>query len=269
MPFLIITADDYGYSPRYDEGIVEAARAGAIDAVSVMVARHGPDPGPLLAAEVEIGLHFEPVRSVGRDEGLRRGRGARTAAREELLDQLERFQELVGRPPEHLDGHRHCHARGPVAVAMADVAHERGLPVRSVDARHRRLLRCKGVATAGRLVGRMSEDAPVVPSLVAGALRGEGMWGERAGGVGTGSGDRVGAEAGAEGVVEWMTHPGLADPSAGSRYDAGREEDLRVLLELADEPALRRVRASWREISRAPTETSAESPGDVSDPSSN
>src|SRR4051794_88448 len=36
---LIITADDYGYSPRYDEGIVEAAGAGAVDSVSVMVTR--------------------------------------------------------------------------------------------------------------------------------------------------------------------------------------------------------------------------------------
>ena len=41
MRHLIISADDYGYSPAYDEGILEAAEAEAIDAVSVLV-RRGP-----------------------------------------------------------------------------------------------------------------------------------------------------------------------------------------------------------------------------------
>ena len=36
---LIITADDFGYHPRYDAGILEAAAAGGLDAVSVMALR--------------------------------------------------------------------------------------------------------------------------------------------------------------------------------------------------------------------------------------
>jgi hypothetical protein len=51
-----------------------------------------------------------------------------------------------------------------------------------------------------------------------------------------------------EGVLEWVVHPGRAARDRRSSYDAGREEDLRVLLELADEPRLREIRADWRVI---------------------
>ncbi len=55
---LIVTADDWGYCERYNAGIEQAARAGAIDAVSAMVLR--PDCDPAIAASgVEVGLHLE------------------------------------------------------------------------------------------------------------------------------------------------------------------------------------------------------------------
>src|SRR3954464_8770117 len=56
---LIITAADFGYSPRYDEGIVEAADAGAVDSVSVMVNRNRLDPELLLETGAETGLHLD------------------------------------------------------------------------------------------------------------------------------------------------------------------------------------------------------------------
>ncbi|HEX6117720.1 MAG TPA: ChbG/HpnK family deacetylase [Solirubrobacterales bacterium] len=208
MPALVITADDLGYAPAYDAGIAEAARAGAIDGASAMVLRGELDPGLLEGAAVAVGLHLE----------LDRGG---------LAEQVARFEAVFGREPDYLDGHHHCHARGRPAVEVANLARERGFPVRSVDARHRRLLRCKGVATADRLVGRYSERDPVVPPEIEAAVRGEGIW---------------------EGVVEWVTHPGHAARDGASSYDAGREEDLRVLLELAEEPRLRAVRAGWRDI---------------------
>jgi predicted glycoside hydrolase/deacetylase ChbG (UPF0249 family) len=203
MPSLIITADDYGYAPGYDEGIAEAARAGAIDAVSAMVTRYPPDPASLAESGVAIGLHLD----------LEHG---------PLDDQLSAFERLFGRPPTHLDGHHHCHRTGPAAIAVANLARELNLPVRSVDARHRRLLRCKGVATPDRLVGRSAEAEPALPDEVAEMLQG----------------------AGPNVITEWMTHPGHPDRSAGSTYDAGREEDLRLLLELSGNPLLRTVRTT-------------------------
>ena len=208
MRALVISADDYGYGATYDEGIVEAARAGAIDGASAMVLRDGFEPGPLAATEIAIGLHLELGRAG-------------------LAEQVEAFEAAFGREPDYLDGHHHCHASGPSAVEVANLARERGWPVRSVDPRHRRLLRCKGVVTADRMVGRMKESEPVLPAEIRSVLRGEGSW---------------------EGVLEWVVHPGRAARDGISSYDAGREEDLRVLLELADEPRLREIRGSMRAI---------------------
>jgi chitin disaccharide deacetylase len=201
MPTLIITADDYGYAPSYDSGIAEAAAAGAIDAVSAMVTRYEPDPAPLVDSDVAIGLHLELERAP-------------------LEEQLASFERVFERGPAYLDGHHHCHARGAPAVAVADLARERGLRVRSVDARHRRLLRCKGVATPDRLVGRLSQADPALPEEVSALRRGSGP----------------------DGVTEWMTHPGRADPHDRSSYDAGRGEDLALLLALASDARLRAIR---------------------------
>ena len=201
---LLITADDYGYAPAYDAGIVEAARAGAVDGVSAMVLRR-LDPEPLIETGVEIGLHLElPSEPPGAPEAA-------------LDEQLARFIELFGRRPVHLDGHHHCHARaGQPALAVARIAKRLGLAVRSVSPRHRKLLRSFGVPTADRLVGRIAEAEPELPPAVAAWLE----HGE--------------LEAG---VTEWMVHPGHS--GGGSSYDRGRERDLQLLLELGDRSSWR------------------------------
>jgi predicted glycoside hydrolase/deacetylase ChbG (UPF0249 family) len=218
---LIITADDYGYSPRYDEGILEAAGAEAVDAVSVMVTREPIEADPLLRTGVETGLHLELPREL--TEGERAGVREREAALSALGEQLEAFESLLGRPPAYLDGHRHCHAHTGLAAPLAREARHRGLPVRSADAGHRRILRHEGVATPDRLIGRYSEEPD-------GALPVE---------------LRQVVEEGAKlpaGITEWMVHPGHADPGSGSGYDLAREEDLDLLLSLCLLPALRAAR---------------------------
>jgi chitin disaccharide deacetylase len=217
--FLIVTAEDYGYWPSYDEGIVEVARAGAVDSVSALVARQRCDPTPLLEAGVEIGLHLElPGWGGGPlSRGRRAGPGDRDRALAILEQQFAQFEDLFGRQPAYLDGHHHCHAAPGLAAAIARVAHERGLPLRSIDANHRRTLRCLGVAAPDRIVGRLSEHDPALPDELWPVVRGV-------------------AEMPA-GVTEWMTHPGHPDPASGSGYDAGRQEDLKLLLELGDREA--------------------------------
>ena len=74
---LMITGDDYGYWPSYNEGILEAVEMGGLDCVSVMVEREHCEPEPLLDTGVEIGLHIE---FEGR-WGPRSGASARTALR--------------------------------------------------------------------------------------------------------------------------------------------------------------------------------------------
>ena len=218
---LIINADDYGYRPRYNEGILEAAGAGAVDSVSVMVERRAVDPEPLLATGIEAGLHLElPGELLARE---RAGKSERERALAALHDQLEAFEAAFGRPAAYLDGHHHCHAHPGLRSAIAREAHERGLPVRSTDARHRQVLRRCGVATPDRLIGRYSEEPEgALPEELDPVVEGEGEL--------------------PPGVTEWMVHPGLPDPESGSGYDQARQEDLDLLLSLCALPALARFR---------------------------
>jgi predicted glycoside hydrolase/deacetylase ChbG (UPF0249 family) len=209
---LIITADDWGYSPLYNAGIEEVVRAGAVDAVSAMVLRPACEPGPLLEAGVEVGLHLElPAGEEPQMEAPRR--------------QAEAFKLLFEAPPAYIDGHHHCHAQPPLATVVEDLALEIGVPVRSIDEGHRLRLEERGIASPDRLVGRMNEREAVLPPLLAEAMEAETM---------------------PAGTTEWVVHPGHSDPGAASSYDRGREEDLALLLRLGDDQTLSGARATHR-----------------------
>ncbi len=196
-PTLIIAADDYGYWPSYNRGILEAVNRGAVDSVGVLVEREHCDPKPLLDSGVEIGLHLE---FDGR-WGVRSGAPARSA----VEIQLDRFSRLFGAWPAYIDGHHHCHARPELAEPVARAASQLGIAVRSVDAGHRQLLRERRIPTQDHLIGRNSSGEPQTDE----ALR----------------------EL-EPGVTIWMVHPGHADSESGSSYDMARFEDLDLLLRL-------------------------------------
>lgn len=193
---LIITADDYGYWPSYNEGILAAVEAGAIDSVSAMVEREHCDPEPLLEAGVEVGLHID----FDARWGARSGAPARTS----LRVQLDRFVDLFHRWPAYLDGHKHCHARPELATPVLQMAEQIKVPVRSVSRDHRQWLRERGVATPDLLIGRTESSGNAEPEELRGGLP--------------------------RGVTEWMTHPGYPDPDSGSEYDLARREDLDSIL---------------------------------------
>jgi predicted glycoside hydrolase/deacetylase ChbG (UPF0249 family) len=211
---LIITADDWGYSPHFNAGIEEAARAGAVDAVSVLVLRSACDPAPLLECGVEVGLHLELPGAAGHDEMLEAPRRQAAA-----------FEAMFGSRPAYIDGHHHCHAALPLATAVEDLALELRVPVRAVGEDHRFRLEERGIASPDRLVGRMHEREPAMPRMLTAAILGGGLpWG----------------------ATEWAVHPGHRDPEAGSSYDSGREEDLALLLRLAEDETLGPARATHR-----------------------
>ena len=213
-PALLIIADDWGYSPRYNEGILEAARAGAIDGAGAMVLRGACEPAPLLETGVAVGLHLE----VGED-----------ADAGEVRRQLARFEEIFGRAPAYIDGHHHRHAVPVIELAVAAAALPLGARVRAVDDAQRVRLHAAGVACADRLVGRISEDEDPLPAELARYMeRGEFP----------------------AGVTEWMVHPGRRDPGSGSSLDAAREEDLALLLGLQATEVLAPLREAGRLGSR-------------------
>ena len=192
---LIITADDYGYWPSYNEGILASIEAGAIDAVSAMVDRDHCDPGPLLDTGVEIGLHIEFEGRWGPRSGA--------PARSSLRVQLDRFVDLFHRWPAFLNGHHHCHARPELATPVLQAAQQMNVPVRSVSADHRQWLRERGIATPDLLLGRLKSNEPVEPHQLRDLPAG---------------------------VTEWLTHPGYPDGDSGSEYDVARREDLEAVL---------------------------------------
>ena len=191
---LVITADDYGYWPSYNRGILEAIEMGALDSVSAMVDREYCDPEPLLETGIEIGLHIE---FEGR-WGPRSGAPARTS----LRVQLDRFVDLFGRWPSFLNGHHHCHARPELATPVFQMAQAIGVPVRSVNPDHRQWLRERGIDTPDMLIGRTESKQPAEPSELRNL---------------------------SAGVTEWVTHPGHPDSESGSSYDIARHEDLGLL----------------------------------------
>ena len=150
---LLITADDYGYSPAYNRGILEAGGAGAIDAAGAMVLRRWCEPGPLLATGVDPGLHLERGETVGA--------------------QLERFERSFGRPPAYLDGHHHCHADPELEPDVIAAARRLEVRVRAIDEGQRRRLRAAGIATPDRLVGRLAPGEAPLPPEVARVEHGE------------------------------------------------------------------------------------------------
>lgn len=122
MPRLIVNADDFGLTAGVTEGIVEAHVRGVVTSTSLMVAA----PAAAYAVEVarehpklSIGLHFVDD-TPALDEP---GHAAREFAR-----QLNRFRELMGREPSHVDSHHHVHI-GRMST-FAPLVEPLGVPLR-------------------------------------------------------------------------------------------------------------------------------------------
>jgi predicted glycoside hydrolase/deacetylase ChbG (UPF0249 family) len=196
VKLLVVNADDLGYDPEIDRGIVEAHRRGIVTSATAMVDTPFA-PTALRDAPPSLGLGLHAVL----DPSLERA-----DAEAALRRQLARFEELRGAPPTHLDSHKHAHARPAILAAFAAVAAERGLPVRAMDAAMRAALRASGVRVADAFLG----DARLRPAWTLEALL------AALGAVG-------------EGVTELMAHPGHAPSHARTSFGAEREEELRAL----------------------------------------
>jgi chitin disaccharide deacetylase len=119
--FLIVNADDLGMTEAVNDGIFQAHEHGIVTSASLMVgrpaAREAVD-GLIGCPDLAVGLHLE-------------------LGEEELPRQLERFRELVGRDPTHVDSHKHVHETEPeVGVAAEALAAELGVPLRNRGIRY-------------------------------------------------------------------------------------------------------------------------------------
>ena len=193
---LVVNADDLGYDPEIDRGILEAHRRGIVTSASAMV--ETPFAAAALAsapASLGVGLHAVLDPGLSPEE-----------AEAEARRQLGLFERLRGAPPTHLDSHKHAHAAPAALAGVAALARERGLPVRAVDAAMRAELRARGVRTPDHFLGDAALRPCWTPERLLAALA-----------------------ALPAGTTELMCHPGHAPSHARTRFGAEREVELRAL----------------------------------------
>jgi predicted glycoside hydrolase/deacetylase ChbG (UPF0249 family) len=136
---LVVNADDFGFTPDVNEGIVEAHRKGILTATTLMANGAAFDDAVRLAREtptLDIGCHLvlvsgnSPVTGKLYPLTVAQLIGA-IATREirvydELAAQVRRIVD-AGIQPTHLDTHKHTHLAPPVLDAVARLAQEFGI----------------------------------------------------------------------------------------------------------------------------------------------
>ncbi len=150
---IALCADDYGLSHGVSVGILQALEAGRLTAVSAMVNMpRWPAMGRELQRRIadkgldaDIGLHLN--FTLGRPLGpmpqfapggnfpsvgavirlaLRRGLPLEEI-RAEIDRQIDRFEAIMGRAPDHIDGHQHVHVLPGLRGVMLQALVERRL----------------------------------------------------------------------------------------------------------------------------------------------
>jgi predicted glycoside hydrolase/deacetylase ChbG (UPF0249 family) len=133
---LVVNADDFGFTPDVNEGIVDAHRRGILTATTLMANGDAFDDAVRLSREtpsLDIGCHLVLIggRSLAGGKALPLSVPQLLAALakreirpyEELRAQVSRILE-AGIRPSHLDTHKHTHLAPPVLEAVARLAEE-------------------------------------------------------------------------------------------------------------------------------------------------
>ena len=256
---LIVNADDYGRTAGVVEGILRAHQRGIVTSTTAMMNMPGIEDALRRAQsypELGLGVHLvfsawrpllppEQIPSLVDAEGAFLSQQAlwarpeaiqRDELRAELTAQVERFQALTGRVPDHLDCHHHVHSRPLFFAVYVELAAQWGLPIRApfppeealsqaaatvplieglplsevrdMIRQDRELVQANGVRHPAHFVGTFyGEEAVTLENLLA-IL-----------------------ESLSEGTTELMCHPGLADEQllAESIYGRPREKELELL----------------------------------------
>jgi chitin disaccharide deacetylase len=136
---LVVNADDFGFTPDVNEGIIQAHREGILTAATLMANGEAFEDAVALARQtptLDIGCHLVLVggRSLVSGDPLPETPGALLAAiarrqiqvYRELRAQIERII-AAGIQPTHLDTHKHTHLVPPVLESVARLAEEFGI----------------------------------------------------------------------------------------------------------------------------------------------
>lgn len=224
---VIINADDLGRTVGINEGIFESHRLGVVTSATLMVnyeASSAAAEALPLHPELGVGLHVAltgdaPCLPPSTVPTLVDGAGRFPAkpenlgvldpddVRAEVRAQLDRFRELTGRRPTHLDSHHHSHRHPIVCQALIEIARELDIPVRCSSEEVAAALREAGVRSTDHFVERFFAEEATQPVL-----------------------EQILRSCG-PGTTEIMCHPGRVDDElrGGSSYTVDRERELEIL----------------------------------------
>ncbi|MEO8654898.1 MAG: ChbG/HpnK family deacetylase [Ramlibacter sp.] len=137
---IAVCLDDFGLHPGINQAALQLADMGRITAISCMVGAPAWRAGAARLADlprdrVDVGLHLDftehpldatPRRSLPALIALAQTRRLGPALiRSEIVAQLAAFEQAVGRPPAHVDGHQHVHQFPVIREALIAVLLER------------------------------------------------------------------------------------------------------------------------------------------------
>jgi predicted glycoside hydrolase/deacetylase ChbG (UPF0249 family) len=199
---LIINADDLGASSGTNRAIVECHRDGVLTSASLMVTGAAAEEAVALSREnpeLAVGLHWDVLGEDEREFDI----GDHGAVREEFQAQMERFHELMGRGPTHIDSHRHTHMEEGVRELFRELASPYGVPVRG-DGR---------VHWIGGFYAQWEWGVTELGHVSVRALQ------------------RIMTEEVAEGWTEIACHPGYVSDDYTPIYRSEREAEKRTLLD--------------------------------------
>jgi predicted glycoside hydrolase/deacetylase ChbG (UPF0249 family) len=119
--YLIVNADDFGYSFSVNKGIVEAHTKGIVTSTSVMVDAIAAHEAANLTQydNLSVGLHFE-VKDFDN-------------VAQELERQVKKFVSVVGRLPDHIDTHKISTSNEGFSEVLPAYSEQHNVPVRELS----------------------------------------------------------------------------------------------------------------------------------------
>lgn len=140
MKRLIINADDFGFTPDVNAGILEAHVNGVLTSTTLMANGEAFEDAVALAQRtpsLDIGCHLVLVQGKALSTGRPLPRTLRELAMALARNQVDAYRELrsqiekiitAGIKPTHLDSHKHTHIVPSVFRVVVRLAHEFGIP---------------------------------------------------------------------------------------------------------------------------------------------
>lgn len=122
MKYLIINADDFGYSFSVNKGIIEAHTKGVVTSTSVLVDAIAAKEAAKLKQypELSVGLHFYVTDFAN--------------VRDELDRQIDKFVSIVGAMPDHIDTHKiHLTRHEGYGTVLPEYSKKHAIPLRQLS----------------------------------------------------------------------------------------------------------------------------------------